>query len=133
MLDYDTGKLIFHASYNTFHTGIDSIDNKLKLLDVQELKFDGTLDIFINPKRKTPQKYNMTGMMTGGSLPVQAEGNGTVLCVPAIGSDAVPACKLIATIKCNLSVLNLTGVFEGAGNDIQIDLRQSLLEKEKVN
>src|SRR5262245_49760777 len=68
-LDYDTGKLIFHAPYTSFHTGVDTIDNKLKRMIGQEVKFDGKLDIFVNPKVKTPQQYNMAGMMTSGGSP----------------------------------------------------------------
>lgn len=132
-LDYDTEKLIFRVKYETFHTGIDSIDNKLKLLNVHELKFDGALNIFINPKKQTPQNYNMTGMMTSTASPFPTEGIGTVVCVRGTRDDAAPACKLTATIKGKLSELNLSGVFQNADNNVQIDLRQSLLEKEKVN
>jgi hypothetical protein len=130
-LDYDTGKLIFRAQYATFHTGNDSINRELKLAAPQELKFEGQLDIFVNPKKKTPQKYNLTGMMTSGASPFFTEGNGTVLCIPAINNDDVPSCKLIATIKCKLSELNLTDIFKNADSNVQVDIRQSLLEKEK--
>jgi hypothetical protein len=130
-LDYDTGKLIFHVQYPTFHTGVDSIDEKLKRMIGQELKFDGSLDIFINPKKKTPQDYNMTGMMTSEGPPFPAEGNGTVLCMAPIASDDIPSCKLIATIRCKLTELKLTDIFINARNDIQVDILQSLLEREK--
>lgn len=130
-LDYDTGKLIFRVEYPTFHTGVDSIDNKLKRLAAQELKFEGELDIFINPKKKTPQDYNMTGMMTSNGPPFPAEGNGTVLCMPAIASDDIPSCKLIASLKCKLTDLKLMDIFKDAQNEIQVDIRQSLLEREK--
>ncbi|MBK5284714.1 MAG: hypothetical protein JJE25_04875 [Bacteroidia bacterium] len=133
ILDYETGKIIFRVQYETFHSGIDSIDNNFKFLTTQELHFEGALNIFINTQKRTPQKYNMTGMMTSIAFPFPAEGNGTVVCVPAIGDDFVPSCKLIATIECKLSQLHLTGIFKNAVNNMQIDLRQSLLEKDKVN
>jgi len=69
--------------------------------------------------------------MTSGLTPFFAEGNGNVLCVPAEGYDDVPSCKLLATLNCKLSDLNLAHVFKSAHNTIQIDIQQSLLEKDR--
>ena len=134
VLDYETGKIIMRVAYDTFHTGIDSIDNKLKSLKGQELRYTGKIDIFINTKNKSQQKYNMTGMMTSAIPPAPAEGKGTVLCMMPKSSDtAIPSCMLFLALKFTLSGLGLTDIFKGADNTIQIDIQQSLLEKEKVN
>lgn len=128
LLDYETSRILFKVQYETFHTGTDSLDNKFKSLKGQELAFEGKLGIFVNTKKYTPQKYNMQGAMTSISYSFTAEGNGTVLCM-APGNNNISSCKLIAAIKCKLSDLNLTDVFKNADNNIQIDIRQSLLEK----
>lgn len=132
ILDYETSKLLFRVKYETFHTGIDSIDSKFNLLKGLELKFEGKLDIFVNSKKFSPQKYNLQGTVNSSTPPFNAEGNGTVICI-APGSDAVPSCKLIAAIKTTLSTLNLADIFKNADNNIQIDILQSLLQKEKAN
>jgi hypothetical protein len=133
-LDYETGEIIFRVAYQTFHTGIDSLDNKLKSLKTQEMHFKGKLNIFINTKKKSPQKYNMTGLMNSTIPPTIAEGNGTVLCMaPSDSYSITPSCVLTLTMKFTLSGLGLTDVFRIADNAIRIDVRQSLLGKEKVN
>jgi len=128
LLDYGTGRITFQVKYKTFTTGIDSIDTKFKLLEEQELKFEGSLNTLINTKKQTQQKFKMAGTFTSGALSVAADGKGVVICIPVSGDDAVPPCKLTGTIKNKLSQLGLKDVFQKAYNNFQIDLRQSLLD-----
>lgn len=133
VLDYETSKINFWVDYSTLHTGIDSIDNKLKLLERQGFQFTGKLDILINTQKHPPQKFNLMGMMNSTNPPIAVEGKGTLVHLQTGGDSNTPVCTLTATIKFSLAGLNLNDIFKNADNDIQIDIRQSLLEKEKAN
>lgn len=133
VLDYEISKITFRVRYETFHTGLDSIDNKLKSLKGEELNFTGKLNIFINTKEHPPQKFDFTGLMNKANSNVATEGNGTLVHLASGGDATTPSCRLTLTMNSTLSELNLTQIFTNAENAVQIDIRQSLLEKEKTN
>lgn len=128
VLDYETSKMAFLVGYETFYTGIDSIDTKFKSLKGMKIEYSGKLDILINPQKHPPQKFNLTGIINSSS-PMAAGGNGTLVHQPISGNN-MPSCILTLTMKTSLSGLNLTTVFKTAEDTIQIEIRQSLLEKE---
>lgn len=131
-LDYQTSKIHFHVWYETFRTGIDSIDLKLKALRGMALEFTGKLGITINTKYYAPQKYNMEGTLTSIGPPATVWGTGSMTCMPMpTGGGMMPTCTLLASMETTLSVLNLSEIFTAAEDAVRIDLRQSILENEK--
>ena len=129
-LDYETSKISFHVGCETFHTGIDSFDSKLNTMKDTAIEFTGKLGITINSKRYDLQKYNMEGAITSINPPMPVRGNGSMTCIPS-GDRLTPACTLLLTMETTLSALHLTNVFRTADKGVRIDLRQSILEREK--
>lgn len=132
-LDYETSKIAFRVKYETLHTGVDIIDTKLKALKDEELIFIGKLNVFINTKEHPPQKFDFSGLMNRAKSNVATEGNGMLVHLASGGDATTPSCRLALTLKSTLSELNLTEIFTDADDAVQIDIRQSLLEREKSN
>lgn len=130
-IDYETSKITFSVDYETLRTGIDSIDNKLKLLKNGHLKFSGKIDLRINTLNNSLQKFNIEGMFDSTSPPSPVFGNGSLICYNS-GNNVIPSCMLTLTMNSTLKI-NLANVFINTNDEIQIDIRQSLLEKEKMN
>lgn len=131
-IDYETSQITFTVPYETLYTGIDSIDNLLRTLKYMELKFIGKIDLTVNTLNTSLQKFNIEGAIISATPPVAAFGNGNLICYNS-GDGVVPSCMLTLTMKTTLTTLNLKDIFRGAQNEIQIDIRQSLLKKEKTN
>lgn len=133
MLDYETAKITFRVKYETLRTGIDSIDTKLKTLKGEELIFIGMLNIFINTQEHPPQKFDFTGLMNTTNASLAKEGKGTLTHISSRADSTTPSCWLTLTMKSSILELNFTQIFTNANDVVQIDIQQSLLEKEKTN
>ena len=129
-LDYETSRINFKVDLESFSTGIDSLDRKLHLLKDMGIEFNGKLGITINSNRYDLQKYNMEGVITTATPPMPVRGNGSMSCIPS-GDRLTPACTLLLTMETTLSALHLSSVFPDAAEGVRIELRQSILEKEK--
>lgn len=132
-IDYETSQITFTVPYETLYTGIDSIDHQLRALKHMELKFIGKMDLTVNTLNSSLQKFNIEGTMISATPPTAAFGKGDLICYNAGHNGVTPSCMLTLTMKTTLTVLNLKQIFIYAHNDIQIDIRQSLLTKEKTN
>ncbi len=129
LLDYESSKLSFRVPLETFRTGTDSIDRKLYAMRDTIIEFTGKLSISINTKKYDPQNYLLEGTLTcaGHSMPVK--GKGSMTCLPN-ANRLTPACTLLFSLESNLSILNLSRIFPASKQEVRIDLRQSILERE---
>lgn len=132
-IDYETSQITFTVPYETLYTGIDSIDTQLRALKYMELKFIGKMDLTVNTSNSSVQKFNIEGTIISASPPTAALGNGNLICYNPGDNGVTPSCMLTLTMKTTLTTLNLKQIFIYANNEIQIDIRQSLLKKEKTN
>ena len=128
-LDYETSKISLKVPLQTFRTGIDSFDTRLNAVRNLDLEFTGKLGITINSRRFDPQRYNMEGIITSATAPMSVRGNGSMTCIPA-GDKLTPACTLLLSMETTLSALHLSDLFPTAKEEVRIDLRQSVLEKQ---
>ncbi len=129
-LDYETSKIHFNVGLGSFRTGIDSFDRRLTAIRDTTIEFTGKLGITINSKRYDLQKYNMEGVITTATPPMPVRGNGSMSCIPS-GDRLTPACTLLLTMETALSALHLSSVFPDTAEGVRIELRQSILEREK--
>lgn len=128
-LDYETSKISLKVPIETFRTGIDSFDERLKAVRNSDFEFTGKLGITINSRRFDPQRYNMEGLITSATVPAAVRGNGSMTCIPA-GDKLTPACTLLLSMETTLSALHLRDAFPTANEQVRIDLRQSILERQ---
>lgn len=132
-IDYETSQITFTVPYQTLRTGIDSIDAKLKLLEYLDLRFIGKMDLTVNTQTTSQQKFNIEGTFISAVPPTAAFGNGNLVCYNPGDNGVVPSCMLTLTMKSTLAILNLKQFFMNADDEVQIDIRQSLLTKQKTN
>ncbi len=132
-IDYETSQVTFTVPYETLRTGIDSIDAKLKLLEYLDLRFIGKMDLTVNTLSTSQQKFNIEGTIISAVPPTAAFGKGNLICYNPGDNGVTPSCMLTLTMKSTLAILNLKQFFINADDEIQIDIRQSLLTRQKTN
>lgn len=76
LLDYQDASFTMKMDKSTFRTGIDSIDNKLKLLKYDIITFKGQLGIkYININDDTPPNFLVEGVLSTNSKIIKGTGN----------------------------------------------------------
>lgn len=126
-LNYENGEIHFKVPYDSFRTGIDSVDANLLKLANQWMEFSGKLGIpYINTKKHPKQNFDAEGTMLSAAPPLKVEAKGTLV---HISSEGFIACVLTLKMQFSLSALNIPMTFYNANDLIQIDIQQSVLKR----
>ncbi len=128
-LDYETSEIILMLSPKALHTGIDSIDQRLKTID-NTWVLRGNLNLGrINTTTHTPQNFQLTGILElplNQKLTVKGIGR-----LEHIGGGEEMACELAFYFDLDaglLGISSLTG-FSGTENLVKVQFFETVLRK----
>jgi hypothetical protein len=108
-LNYETGEISFRVPYDTFLTGIDSVDANFLKLENKWMEFSGKLGIpYINTKSHPQQNFDAEGTMLSAVPPTNVIAKGTL---DHISSEGSIACVLNLNMQFSLSALNIAVAF----------------------
>ncbi len=125
LLSYEDAKFEMRMDKSTFYTGNDSLDQKLKLMKYDIIKFNGKLDIeYINTKGHPPLDFEVEGVISTNNNTIIGTGR-----LEHISSRGTFSCLL--TLKFNLKLEDLGLKIEGLDlkEDVQIEIAQIVLNK----
>ena len=128
-LDYETSEIILMLSPKALHTGIDSIDQRLKEID-NTWVLRGNLNLGrINTTTHTPQNFQLTGILE--LLPNQqliVKGTGRL---EHIGGGEEMACELVFYFEVDVGPLGISSLTGHSGNKnlVKIQFFETVLRK----
>lgn len=130
-LDYETSEIILILSPTALHTGIDSIDHRLKIID-NTWVLRGNLNLGrINTTTHAPQNFQLTGileLLPNQKLTVKGIGR-----LEHIGGGEEMACELAFYFDLDLEPLGISALTGSSGSENLVKVRFFETVLRKVN
>jgi hypothetical protein len=127
-LDYENARVKMTFKLNTFKTGVDSLDEQIKSISLNELYFDGKLGIdLISTKRHLTQKFDFNGNLYTKSVKTVITGKGELEHISE--NNEIVACMLWLAFKLDIKKIKWDLKSYGVNDSIQVEIIQALLKK----
>ena len=126
-LNYETAHVTLRPLVSQISTGIDSLDSKLKKLNLEEIRFEGRLNIAIVQTQDHPlQTFEIEGQLVGPGWSLPAHGKGSLEHTYYETYACMLSISLHVELKDQVSSIGIPQLDDG----INIRLKQSVLKNE---
>jgi hypothetical protein len=126
-LNYETAEITLRLDKATIRTGVDSVDVKLKQLNQELLVFKGRLGVnFVKTESHPIQYFSVKGYLSSVSGDDRIIGEGSLTHV----FGGVYSCVLNISFTVNIKDINFEIDIPGIGDEVQIKIIQTILEKD---
>lgn len=126
-LNYETARVVLRPLSTDISTGIDSMDKRLKDLNMEDVRFEGKLNIDIVQTQDHPlQTFEVEGQLIGQGWSWPVHGKGTL----EHTYYQTYACMLSISLHIELKNQTVLEDIPELGDELIIQLKQSVLKNE---